>query len=127
MKPSNITSHQFDNFQNCEDQSENIKTRTVQLQILQHSRRYINKAIYCSIKTTRKFTHCGNYHHSAPLHSQEMTMKPIQLEPEQCQQMYERKTYYPSNKARYPNGFQLDLNKVNTISYYLQEGSIPWK
>ena len=125
MKPKNITSHQFDDFQECENPTENIKTQIVRLQILQHSRRYINEAIYCSSKRTRKFSDCGSMHHSAPLHSYEFVMRPIPLDPAECQQMYDRRTYYPSNKSRYPNGFQLDLSKINRISYYLQGNQYP--
>ena len=117
-EPNNISSHEFDTFEKCENLTSEKKSTTITLQILQHYKKYVNKSIRCSIKRTRKVSHCGVYHHSAQLFKDEYTLKPIDISEIECKRMYKWRTFLA--KEGNLNRFKINLNEENYISYYVQ-------
>ena len=113
--PTDITSHEFDTLDSCENLATKKETRQVELQIFQESERFVNKGIVCTLRRTRKISHCGSSHHAVPYYEQEYTLKPIHITRKQCETWYKRKGYYFGNKE-----WRLELNKENIYEYYAQ-------
>ena len=57
--PTEVTSHELDTIENCEEKTIQESSTPTQIQILQKSNRYVIQAISCSLRRTRKLSNCG--------------------------------------------------------------------
>ena len=117
--PENVKSHEFETMEKCEDEANMIKSTPVTVQILQKTNKYRNKGIKCSLKRTRKVSNCGAYHHTSVIYEEEFTLKPIDITEEECQVMYDTKSFkHDSNNGM--TDITILINNINRISYYQQ-------
>ena len=111
----NVSSHKINEMISCED---NIieKAKNIEVQVLQKSDKYTNQAMTCSIRRTRKVSHCGAYHHSLNLNSNEMTYETIPVSEKDCKHMHKYKKY---------KSLDLELNKEDVLKYYVKGYQVP--
>ena len=72
---SNVSSHKVSEFDTCEQGMYQKVTKSIDVQILQRSNKFTNPDLTCSLRRTRKLSHCGKYHHGLPLYSEEKTFE----------------------------------------------------
>ena len=113
----NITSHKTTEIEACEDDIIHKVRTNIEVQILQKSGKFTNKALTCSMRRTKKVSHCGTYHHGLNLNSEEMTYQTIPISQEECQSMHK----YKSIKLG-PKNWKYDIepDKENVIKYYMK-------
>ena len=93
--PTEVTSHELDTIEDCEEKMIQESSTPAQVQILQRSNKYVIKATSCSLRRTRKLSHCGSHDHSVSCYSEEYTYRKIEVSEKQCKNGSTRDNWPP--------------------------------
>ena len=115
-KPKNITSHEFDSVEECEDMALQRTSKPAKFQILQQSDRNNIKAIRCSVVRSKHISHCGHAHHSATFYKNGYILKLITVTAKSCRARWEKRYYSPTSTDN--KVYPIERNKVNRVAYY---------
>ena len=69
----NSTSYKINDIENCEENLIRKPNRNIDVQILQKSNKFTNTTLTCSLRRTRKASHCEKYNHRLSLCKDEST------------------------------------------------------
>ena len=119
---NNITSHKTTEIEDCEDDIIHKVRTNIEVQILQKTDKFANDALTCSMRRTKKVSHCGSYHHSLNLNSEEMTYQTIPISKEECQSMHKYKSV---KLGQHNKRYNIEPNKENVIKYYMKGWQAP--
>ena len=113
----NLTTHKTAQIETCEEDIIHKVRTNIEVQVLQKSELYSQEAFTCSMRRTRKISHCGSYHHGLNLNADEMTYETIPISKEKCQYMHKYKAIKLGLKSK---KYDIVPNKENIIKHYVQ-------
>ena len=82
--PQDVTSHELDTLESCEEKLSQEASKPARLQIIQRSDKYVIKGRSCTLRRTRKLSHCGTSDHTVPYYQEEFTYKHVKVSTQEC-------------------------------------------